>query len=134
MWTETATGYSTSDPSEIAAFLEQQKTKKDQKDQDKDKKKENTTSQGGVPENLRRCGMCHNPNGIYYDQLAGYREAFWMNVSAIAGLAFEGLSAFSIAARGVPALRAAYESEVRGLNYTENYYFWWLYFIDYKPA
>jgi RHS repeat-associated protein len=80
-------------------------SKGNKKDRTKENKKnEDATSQGGVPENLRRCGMCHNPNGIYYDQLAGYREAFWMNVTAIAGLAFEGLSALSIAAKTVTNL------------------------------
>jgi len=52
--------------------------------------------QTGVPENLRRCAMCHSPEGMYYDQLAGYREAFWLNVSIVAGFAFQGISAIAM--------------------------------------
>jgi len=48
-------------------------------------------SRGVIPEYLRRCGMCHNPEGHYYDALAGYREAFWMNVIGIMGAADIGL-------------------------------------------
>jgi len=46
---------------------------------------------GIVPEYLRRCGMCHNPEGQYYSQFEGWREAFWMNVVGIMGAADIGL-------------------------------------------
>gem|GEM_PF-3535171 len=45
--------------------------------------------------------MCHNPEGQYYDALAGYREAFPIMVAGIMGFASEGLMYFGLTVKGV---------------------------------
>jgi len=58
-------------------------------------------SRGAVPDYLRRCGMCHNPEGQYYDQFEGWRKAFWMNVVGIMGAAVIGLMFATLPAKAV---------------------------------
>jgi len=42
--------------------------------------------------------MCHNPDGFYYDAMAGYREAFPILVTGMMGVAFQGLMYAELAA------------------------------------
>ncbi|MFO7575027.1 MAG: RHS repeat-associated core domain-containing protein [Bacteroidales bacterium] len=52
--------------------------------------------EGAIAENLRRCGMCHHPDGFYFDEMAGLREAFPILVTGMMGIAFQGLSYLSL--------------------------------------
>ncbi|GEM_PF-417593 len=47
--------------------------------------------EGGVPERLRRCGMCHSPGGRYYDDLADAREAFGIILTGLIGIGLDGV-------------------------------------------
>ncbi len=71
---------------------------------------------GAIPENLQRCGMCHDPRGMYYDQLGGYREVFWQNVFFVAGFAYTGLSAPLLAVKGGSFAEKAFLSEKFGIT------------------
>ena len=63
---------------------------------------------GAIAENLRRCGMCHNPDGFYYDDMAGLREAFPILVTGFMGVAAQGLMYASVARFAINANKFDY--------------------------